>query len=325
MTNGSTNNLIVDPKRIEMLEQAVEDFRAFFETSKVSSRIKMMIAHQFRKYYFVMPPMWRVGLRTMNWKNRMLPDFSSTGAIRSGTSNLSNYILQHPCIVMPFAKELATHLPRESFIRAQFPTLKEKAEIEAKYGVAKTGNCTPILPSVSWVYWGKGLNPEMKVVITLRNPVDRAISHWRWNTMVAGVFTNDPIWRHMPEFEESMRVEMQDFANGGCGFHLFSGTGGTSFLRHSIYLPFLRVLYDTIGKDRVLIINADEFFKDPVPEVKKVYKFLGLPEIEPVKVKERNPSPAMKVEPAMREELVEFFEPQNQLLYEYLDRDFGWS
>lgn len=318
--------LVVEAERVETLEAPIKDFHAYFDKD-ISNKAKAwaVFMHQFRKYYFVLPPAWRVAIRAISAKKRVAPDFTSTGAVRSGTSSISNYILQHPCIALPLSKELSTFVPKEAFIKAQFPLQQELENLKAKYGVAQTGNCYPVLPSISWIYWGKALNPDMKFIITLRNPVDRLFSHWRWNNMITSSIRTDPIFGEMPGFNESMRIEMQDLDKGGCGFHLFTGAGLSSFMRHSIYLPFIKVFHQTFGKEYLKIINADEFFLDPITQVKEIYDFLGLPEVEPVKVQEKNAAPPENLDPAMREELVAFYEPYNQALYDYLDRDMGWK
>lgn len=325
MTQNYQRPLLPDYKRIELLEKSVADFRLFFETGSGAKKAAQMLKHQFRSYYFVLPPAWRIALRSLNWQKRVAPDLISTGAIRSGTSTMSNYILQHPCIVLPLSKEMGTLVPKRSFAIAQFPTMKEMEKVRSKYGVAKTINCTPISPSISWPYWGKAVNPNQKIVVVLRNPVDRTISHWRWNKMLTRMFDQDPLWEHMPGFSESMRIEMEDFYKGGCGFHLFSGAGGTSFLRHSVYTPFLKVVHNVFGKENVMTVNANDFFVDPVPHVKRVYEFLGLPDYEPVEIKETNPSPPADIDDSIKEELAEFFAPLNQELYELIGEDYNWQ
>ncbi len=61
MSNDSKNKLVVDPERIKMLESALKDFHVFFSDISGRARAVEMFKHQFRKYYFVMPPAWRVG------------------------------------------------------------------------------------------------------------------------------------------------------------------------------------------------------------------------------------------------------------------------
>jgi len=314
-----------DLARIKMLESAVHDFHLFFATKGAWAKAKMLWRHQFRDFYFVVPPIWRVLLRTRNWQQRMIPAVTSTGAVRSGTSAMSNYILQHPAVVTPLSKELSAAVPKLSFARAQFPLEKEAEAVRAKYGVAITADCTPIAPAISWIYFGKALNPNMRVVLLLRNPVDRVISHWRWDTMISAMFRSDPVFQYLPGFSESMRIEMRDFARGGCGFHLSSGAGRSGYLRHSVYLPFIRVLFEQVGRDNVKIVNANAFFKEPIRYAREVYDFLGLPDYTPIEIKETNPSPPMDLDDSIRDELSAFFAPMNQELYEFIGQDFNWT
>lgn len=313
-----------DPNRLKMMEEPVTDYRQFYAAESPWRKAGMLLKHQFRPFYFVVPPLWRVNLRKLQLNERVVPDFCSTGAVRSGTSTLSNYIFQHPCVVLPLAKELSASRLSLSHLRAQFPTQSELEEVRAKYGVAKTGHSSPFLPSATVTYFNKRLNKDLKTVVTLRNPVQRVISHWRWDLMKTKNLRRDKLWQHMPDFEQAMRQEMQSIPEGGCGFQLYSGSGSTSYLRHSIYLPFLKLLIKEMGRDNVCIINADEFFLDPNFHIARVYEFLELPAYTPETVTEINPSPQLTVTSEIRQELSEFFRPYNESLYDYLGEDFGW-
>lgn len=315
-----------DLKKIAMLEGAVTDFQDHFSGKKTPLQLlRSFVRHQFRDYYFVSPPLPRVLWRMRNWQQRMVPAFASTGSIRSGTSTLSNYILQHPCVLPPLSKELAVPIPRLSCVRAQFPTLAERDEVIARYGQAMTGDCTPMFPLTSAVFWAKAINPEMKFVIVLRDPVERSISHWRWSKLLVRNFDQDELWKCLPDFDESVRLEIRDFNEGGAGFRMFSGAAMTSFIRHSIYLPILKTLEENFGADNIQVINANDLFADPFATARQVYQFLGLPDYEPLEINETNPSPPLRVSDETRAQLVEFFRPHNERLYEYLGRDLGWS
>jgi len=314
-----------DLERVRRMESAVAEFRRRVETSVWWRKAGMRLRYQFRDFYFAGAPTWRVQLRRRTWKRRMLPAAVSTGAVRSGTSAMSNYLLQHPSVLLPLAKELSTALPRVSFVRAQFPLEAEADEVRKKYGVAITIDCTPRAPSASAIFWAKALNPSIKHVIMVRDPVERVVSHWRWNAMLSSPFGPDPFWTSQPSFADTLRMEMRDLTRGGSGFHVLSGAGRSSYLRHSIYLPFIRLAIEQCGRERVQVVNANAFFREPIELVKDVYEFLGLPDYDPVEINEFNPSPPMDVDDDILEELRAFFQPFNQELYEFLGRDFGWS
>lgn len=319
-----TQLLTPDYKRIAQMEQNIRDFHRFFE-SNAWQKLGLFARNQVKPYYFIRPPIWRILLRGMLSKDRALPAFTSTGVVRSGTSSMSNYIMQHPAIVLPIAKELNANVPFLNFIRAQFPTNKAVEKARRQFGTAMTGDCSPVMPSITAVHWLKQINPDMKVVVTLRNPTDRVFSHWRWYKLIASRFDHDKLWDNMPDMETSLRMEMQDFYRGSCGFTTFSGTGGSGFLRHSCYLPFLRQLYQQVPAEKIHIVVAEEFFADPDGVTREVYRFLGLPDYQPVTMHETNPSPKVAIPQQLDADMRTFFRPLNEELYSFLDRDLGWD
>lgn len=312
-----------DLKRIAMMQQNITDFHKIFESNN-REKLGLFLRHQAKSYYFIWPPIWRILLRQMVSKDRALPAFTSTGVVRSGTSSMSNYIMQHPAILLPIAKELNANIPRLSFIRAQFPTNAEVEKVRKKFGVAMTGDCSPVMPSMTALFWLKPINPDMKIIVTLRDPVERTISHWRWYKLISSRFDKDPLWQNMPDVETVLRLEMEDFYRGTTGFTPFSGIGGTGFVRHSCYLPFLKQLYQQVPAENIHIVSAEEFFEKPNEITKGVYRFLGLPEYEPVEIIETNPSPKVPVSAELKQELATFFQPLNEELYQFLGRDMGW-
>lgn len=319
-----TDKLTPDYRRIAQMEQNIRDFHRFFD-SNGWQKLGLFLRNQVKPYYFIRPPVWRILLRGMLSRDRALPAFTSTGVVRSGTSSMSNYIMQHPAVVLPIAKELNANIPFLNFIRAQFPTNQQIETVRKRYGVAMTGDCSPVMPSITAVHWLRQINPDMKVVVTLRDPAERVFSHWRWYKLIASRFDHDALWHNMPDVETSLRMEMDDFYRGSCGFTTFSGTGGTGFLRHSCYLPFLKQLYRQVPAERIFIVVAEEFFADPSRIARDVYRFLGLPDYQPVPVEETNPSPKVVISDELKQEVRQFFRPLNQELYDFLDRDLGWD
>lgn len=313
-----------DHKRIARMQQNIADIHTFF-SSDSKGKAKILFLHQFKKHYFILPPAWRILLRMGSANRRMVPAFTSTGVIRSGTSSMSNYILQHPCVVMPLSKELGALSPRLNAVKAQFPTLQEQQQVEQKYGIAITGDCTPIVPGLTQLYWMKAINPNMKYIITLRDPVERTLSHWRWHKMIIKPFGNDPLWAQMPDMEKTLRLEMEHFASGTVGFITFCGASSTGFIQQSCYLPFLQQLYREVPRENILIVQAEKFFQNRAATARRVYDFLGLPAYDPVDIEETNPSEDIVASAELRAELAAFFRPHNQRLYEFLGTDFGWQ
>lgn len=313
----------VDHHRIAMMEKNIADIHRWFD-SNGKGKAKILFKHQFKRHYFILPPAYKILWRMRSADKRMLPEFSSTGVIRSGTSSLSNYILQHPCVAMPLSKELGALSPRLNAVKAQFPLIKEGDAIRQKLGHVTTGDCTPMMPGLTQLYWMKAVNPDMKYVITLRNPVARTLSHLQWHNMIADGFKEDPLWSLMPSPETILRDEMQGFSQGSLGYLSLAGAANTGFVRQSLYLPFLKKLFAEVPAQNIHILSAEQMFADPDQVIAEVYQFLGLPDYKPVHIKETNPSKPLAIHSAVKDELAEFFAPHNDNLYNFLGRDFSW-
>ena len=130
------------------------------------------------------------------------PDFMIIGAMKGGTSSLYDTMVQHPKIVPPISKELyflsEYYNENAEWWYSQFPPITEGAGYI-------TGEGTPF-----YLYYpgaAKRLHkllPGVKIIVLLRNPVDRAYSsHYHW--MKQGLETSsfkDTVYKEMEELEK---------------------------------------------------------------------------------------------------------------------------
>ena len=327
MQTGNADQVLPpDERKIRAINQATVVDQQLVSATSWFTVARFGFRRQFLRYFWGKPPLWRILLRMRALNQRMVPTFASLGAPRSGTTLLSDYIMQHPCVVLPLAKEIgASGVAAFRLITAQFPTLREAAKVEREYGTAITGYCTPIIPSLMFPFTAMAVTRQLKFIILLRNPVDRTYSHWRWDTFVCARLLEDPLWAFRPDFAEVARVELEAARwMAGSGLTLVTGANCGGYLQHSIYLPFLKLLFRHYDKSNAIFINSDDFFSDRIATAKRIYGFLGLPEYDPVELPVRNASPSGKMPQETRQMLVEFFDPLNRELYEYIGEDFGW-
>ncbi len=318
-----------DQKKLNIIEKAsIVDQEMMVGGRGFFSQLSLLARRQMLSYYFVQPPLWKVLLRSKSKKERMSPEFLSIGAVRTGTSLLSDYIMQHPCVALPLAKEIGLGMfPIERYLRGQFPTVAEGEEIKKAHGKVMTGFCSPVVPYAGFAHLASQVaSPNnTKVVVILRNPVDRTFAHWRWDCALLEQVKKDPLWDRYPEFDRAMDIELDYISQGGGGLTAAAGAGGAGYIQHSIYLPFLKVMREFYSKDNTLYIKSEDFFSDPVAIAKQVYSFLELPEYEPIHTDVKNAGPVKdKMSDESRAKLEEFFKPRNEALYEYLGRDFQW-
>jgi len=319
------NALQADIKKLEIIKQASRFDQALIHSDGLK-KSALIARRQFQPYYFMRPPLWRVLFRAGLFRKRMVPDFFSIGAVRSGTTILSDLIMQHPCVVLPLAKEMGLReTPISWLLSAQFPTMKKKSLVETKYGRAATGFCSPVVPSMLFSYLAPNINKAGKIVLIMRNPVERTFSHWKWDQIPLKKIKKDPLWHNFPDFHQLVNAELdaaKSFATTGI---CLTGVGAGGYIQHSIYLPFIKSLYETFGKKNVMLINANAFFENPSERVQEVYRFLDLPEYIPLDMPIGNETQKVKLDNVTREKLSDFFAPLNQQLYEFIGEDYAWE
>src|SRR5438094_818114 len=113
----------------------------------------------------------------------MLVNFVIGGTQKGGTSALDSFLRQHPEICLPETKKELHYFDREKNFEKR-PNYKQyHAYFRPKPRHRVMGEATP-----SYMYWTATpyriwrYNPEMKWILVLRNPVERAFSGWNMET-----------------------------------------------------------------------------------------------------------------------------------------------
>jgi hypothetical protein len=169
--------------------------------------------------------------------------------------------------------------------------------------------------------------PHVKLIVLLRNPVDRAYSQYH-HAVELGHET-------IPTFEEAIEGEEERTAREREKIlqdeHYYSEQyKHLSYLSKGIYVDQLQAWMALFPKEQFLILKSEEFYADPAASFKDVLAFLNLPEVEtPVRKtaykQYNNNAYSSKMDPATRKRLIEYFKPHNARLYDLLGVDFGWD
>src|SRR5437016_13541773 len=111
-------------------------------------------------------------------------NFIVPGAQKSGTTALHYFLRKHPQIALPDRQE--THFFDDEEIFSQQPVdyelLHRHFRVRAFRGVGSKPEAGEVTPS--YLYWKPAMerirnyNRQIKLVILLRNPIDRAFAHW---------------------------------------------------------------------------------------------------------------------------------------------------
>jgi len=278
-----------------------------------------LLEYQFLPHYFGEPPCWRKLLRQLDGQ-RTLPDFCVIGPIKSGTSDLAVNILLHPNIMAPLAKEFYRPDPEEW--RVFYPTERQKKEHASRCGSALSPFLAPYLHKMDVTYRLSQVQPNTKIVLTLRDPVKRVYSQWKWEVFLSGN-------KHAAElpFLNSFSAYVDRALAVFPDYPMYTTTG-FEVLQTSIYWQAVNYWMECFGRDQVLVLDVADYFSDNNGFLNRIYEFVGLPGFEcPASSHKINENPIVLPPPDQQslDKLGGFFKPYNEKLWGLLGREFDWS
>jgi hypothetical protein len=249
-----------------------------------------------------------------------LPDFIIIGAQKCGTGFLYRRLRQHPDFKPTNVREV--HYFDDNYhrgldwYRSHFPASKGKGK---RWTV--TGEKSPY-----YLYHPLAARrtatvvPQAKLIVLLRNPVDRAYSayHHQRRAESETLSFEDAITaeEHRLWGEEKKMLAEESYVS--FNHRRFS------YLSRGVYVDQLRNWHDYFEREQMLILKSEDFYSRTQENMALVLDFLGLPGWEFDLAEPRNKRRYEPMEPATRRSLKEYFEPHNQRLYEYLGADLGW-
>lgn len=258
---------------------------------------------------------------------RLLPDFIIIGAQKCGTTSLYQYLGQHPAIAPALKKEV--HFFDSNFdrgvqwYRAHFPTVLYRHYARKVQGYRLiTGEASPY-----YLFYPHAprrvleLLPRVKLIVLLRNPVDRAYSHYQMQKK-KGL---EPL-----SFAESIEAEPERLRGEREKMladenYLSLNYKRYSYLARGIYVDQLQAWLRLFPKEQVLILKSEDFYTNPPAVYKQVLAFLEVPDwdLKEYRIHYRHHYQAMS--PELRQRLHDYFEPHNRRLSEFLGTNFAWE
>ncbi|HSC50186.1 MAG TPA: sulfotransferase domain-containing protein [Gaiellaceae bacterium] len=259
---------------------------------------------------------WAYGTVTSPF--RPLPDFLVLGAQKAGTTALYAYLRRHPELTGPSWKEVSffdRHWVRGvAWYRGNFPN-------KARTRGVLVGEASP-----SYLFHPlapervQEVVPEARLVALVRNPVDRALSHY--NHEVALGREPLPFEEALDAEDERLRGEVERMlADPG---YFSREWWGHTYRARGRYAEQLERWLAAFPQEQLLVVPTDDLAADPGGVYGRVLAFLG---VRPhrldsyPRVYERQYEP---MKPETRERLAAEFDEPNRRLYELLGRDLGW-
>ncbi|MEZ4907357.1 MAG: sulfotransferase domain-containing protein [Saprospiraceae bacterium] len=253
---------------------------------------------------------------------RAKPEFLIIGAMKAGTTYAFNLLRQHPDLRLPKEKEIdffdINYVEGVNWYKYQFPFNFRKNK--------KTGEATPYyLYHPLAAERAYKFNPNFKIIIFLRNPVNRSISHYNFiKNMKNMVPFSDILGIGDLEISNQELIE-KDLINGKIKSSLIHRN--FSFLRRSLYLYQIERWEKHFKKENFIFIKSEEFYKNPLKEINRVFNFIGVKELDylDLSVYKHETKNNEKLQPYISSYLKEYYKQSNYDLEKHLNVKFNWN
>jgi hypothetical protein len=204
-----------------------------------------------------------------------LPDFLIIGAAKSGTTTLYKYLCQHPQIYMSEPKEPNFFADNKTYAKgldwyaslfsqaesyqvcgeaSTFYTLNLASELEQKLQPVPVSECAERIAQIL---------PNVKLIYIMRNPIDRAYSHWVHYIRICQYVDLKQnsgkryVTQEVESFEDSIRRQSQDLDN-------------------SNYMERIDQYLNFFPRESFLFLFMDDLIHETADTLRKVCNFLEI-------------------------------------------------
>lgn len=305
-------------------------------------------------------PCWYDGSRL-----RCVPYFYIIGASKSGTNDLLRRISAHPDVAKDTRREvhwfsrLRTLGAELRWYTSVFNSVAKTINNEIKNeGSSKkvfgegslgylsdvhvwphfTGNQGCLEPRIGIPNHIRYLNPKAKIIVSLREPIDRLFSTYLYSAAAreklkdpSNMKFHEHVSRAVPAYKDCFkRLPVR-----ACAYNRTLSKLHPIDVISSAYAPFVEDWLKVFGKEQVMVLKFEDYSKDMSGTIKEIYQFLDLPPLSDSDFQQMKDMPVIpqnvyyKVAPIQNRTvkmLREFYNPFNTRLVKMLgDNRFLWK
>ena len=204
-------------------------------------------------------------------------DFIVAGVQKAGTTAIHDFLAQHPEIAL--LRDQALHF----FDKEEHFGSSRTGVFEPDYTILH-GNFKPAWRwrvagevTADYLYYPRALeriavyNPRMKIIISLRNPTERAFSQWNMRREK----NQEPL-----EFIDALKRDQE--------IGLSKNPRGNAYIARSLYAPQLEKVFNLFPSEQVFVLKYETFRAAPFQIVDRIFDFIGVDKKAGLKNKQRN-------------------------------------
>lgn len=257
------------------------------------------------------------------------PDFVIAGAQRCGTTSLFRALSKHRAIMPNVINAKGIHYfdtnyhQDEKWYFAHFASQAERDRHAAKVGQkAVVGEASPY-----YLFHPAGAErmaaaiPHAKIIVLLRDPVKRAISHhlhmvWEGHESVENLDEALDLEAVRLEGIERKLLADRSFVSRPHQHY--------SYMARGHYAAQLERLYAHFDRENVLVMATEKLIGDSESSLSRIQSFIGLKSDPAISLEKRNASSKFEPRPETLERLAEEFAESNEQLRDAADFEAPW-
>lgn len=190
----------------------------------------------------------------------VFPNTFIIGIQKAGTTTLDAWLSEHPEIYCYDSL-------KDVHLFARFKTREEMEQRMAKETPAYNQEPIVLQSAVNYIFYPSLLesiskySPDAKLIVILRNPIDRAISSYHYFTkMLREKRSMENALLYTPKDDLPFSADNNDF----------------TYLEHGFYFRQIINCYHFFKKDQLLILDYDDLAANPDELVHKIFSFLNI-------------------------------------------------
>jgi hypothetical protein len=198
-------------------------------------------------------------------------DFVVAGVQKAGTTAIHDFLAQHPHVALLRDQALHFFDKEENFAGSpDYSVLLANFDPGWRWRVA--GEVT-----ADYLYYPRALeriaeySPQMKLIVSLRHPTERAFSQWNMRRDKG----QEPL-----EFVAALQRDQE--------IGVWQRPRGNGYIARSLYSTQLEHVFELFPRKQVLVLKYEEFRRDPSPMLDQLFGFVGTPKLQRFKNKRRN-------------------------------------
>ena len=200
--------------------------------------------------------------------DRTKASFAVVGVSRSGTQSLGHCLTRHPLIEL-CDQDKSGYFAKDKYFElgTPCPLLYEPKDSMNRENVIWGDICPDYVFKSQSIARLCHYNPGIKLITILRNPAERAYSHWQKATIDG--FERRPF---MTAIEDELEVRLKSYSNKDQ-----LNEPSTTYLARSQYGDQIHALFQYFDPHQLLFIRSEDLKYDTEVTLYQIFQFLSVP------------------------------------------------